>query len=130
MDVGFRKRRETGVIPKLQDWEAKWLVEALNEDDSLKEKNMPGLLRNMMILILDNNIHLPGILLGLSKNKMRHVSHLRTCQVLDNVYIIILFFYISPFLNIFFILHFYQNTVPALVPLSYNFSHFFPSTYL
>lgn len=92
------------MTPNLQDWETKWMMEPFNEGESQEEKNMPGLLRSRMISVLDNNVHLLDILLGLSKNKMKYVSYNRACQVLDNVYIIILFCYISPFLNTSFIL--------------------------
>lgn len=101
------------------------MVEAFNKDGILEEKNMPGLLRNRKISILDNNVHVPGILLGVSKNKMKHVLYPRDCPVLVNVYIIILFFCMSPFLNTFVIPSFYQNIVPAVAPLPHNLAFFF-----
>ena len=120
MGVEFRERRETAMTPDLQDWEAKWMVDLFNKDGTLEEQNMPGLLRDRMISILDNNVHVPDILLGLNKNKMKRLSYPRACLALGNVHIIILFFCISPFLNTSVVPPLYQNTVPAVVPLPYN----------
>lgn len=104
MDVELQQRRETAMTLNLQDWEARWMRKPFNEDKSLeKEKNMPRVFRSRMTSILENNVHLPGVLLGLSKNKMEHISYLRAYQVLSDIYMFVLFFHISAFPDSFFI---------------------------
>lgn len=90
---------------------------------------MPRVLRSRMTYILENNVHLPGVLLGLSKNKMKHISYLRAYYL----YVCFVLPYFS-FSRQFFHLSFYQNAFPAVVPPPRNFRtffsrDFFPSAY-